>query len=297
MPRGQRPEKPYEGYPLFAHRNGRWAKKIAGVMRYFGMWEDHQSALARYLSEREDLLAGVTPRARVREQENVASVQYLCNHFLQTQENRSHRGEISTRTFGDYLRVGKLMVEFFGENKRASEVGPGDFRAFRKSFPKSWSLQSQSDVIQRVRTIFLYGVKNELISEVPKFGTDFQKSSASVLRKKKQAEVAKHGTLDLTAEQVRCLVDSAEGFLKPCILLGINAGFGNTDCSELTTKVVDLKSGWLDFPRPKTGVPRRVKLWPETIAAMQIYEAERPIPFDKQDSVRFFLTSQGRPTI
>ena len=51
------------------------------------------------------------------------------------------------------------------------------------------------------------------------------------------------------------------------ILLGLNAGLGNSDIGNLQKAHLDLKAGWLDYPRMKTGLPRRVPLWAETVAA------------------------------
>ena len=33
-----RPEKPFDGFPLYAHPSGNWAKKIRGKFHYFGRW-------------------------------------------------------------------------------------------------------------------------------------------------------------------------------------------------------------------------------------------------------------------
>ncbi len=298
MSNKSKPDKPYPEFPLFAHANGQWAKKIAGVMRYFGPWEDHECALGRYLSDRDELKAGVVPRSRVEAMKDVATVQYLCNRFLSAQNAKVGRGEVSVRSFGDYLPVCKMVVEFFGEKKLAAGMTPADFAAFRRSFPRDWSLQYQANIIQRVRTVFAFGVSEDLLSELPKFGSEFQKPSSLEIRKKRQAKALKDGTLDLTKDEIHELIASSTvPFLKPCILLGINAGFGNTDCSELTIKVVDLKTGWLDFPRPKTGIPRRVKLWPETVAALLEYQEHRVDPFDPEDAHRYFLSTHGRPLV
>lgn len=44
----QCPAKPSPDFPLFAHQNGQWAKKVRGKLCYFGPWSDPESALARY---------------------------------------------------------------------------------------------------------------------------------------------------------------------------------------------------------------------------------------------------------
>jgi hypothetical protein len=59
----------------------------------------------------------------------------------------------------------------------------------------------------------------------------------------------------------------ADATLKAMILLGINGGLGNTDISELVHAAVNLDTGWIDYPRPKTGVARRFPLWDETVAS------------------------------
>lgn len=74
------------------------------------------------------------------------------------------------------------------------------------------------------------------------------------------------------------------------ILLGVNAGYGNNDCATLTIAAIDLKNGWLTYARPKTGVSRRAKLWPETVAALKASLKKRPEPKSEDDAPLFFIT-------
>ena len=57
-----RPAKPNPDFPLYAHKSGRWAKKISGKTRFFGPWRDPDGALRRYLTEKEDLEGGRKPQ-------------------------------------------------------------------------------------------------------------------------------------------------------------------------------------------------------------------------------------------
>lgn len=78
------------------------------------------------------------------------------------------------------------------------------------------------------------------------------------------------------------------------ILLGINCGFGNADCGKLPKDALDLAGGWVNFPRPKTGIPRRCPLWPETVAALRDALARRPEPKDPALAGLVFVTKYGK---
>jgi hypothetical protein len=46
-----RPAKPTPDFPLFAHGNGQWAKKVKGAFRYYGPWADPNAALSKYRAD------------------------------------------------------------------------------------------------------------------------------------------------------------------------------------------------------------------------------------------------------
>jgi len=56
-----------------------------------------------------------------------------------------------------------------------------------------------------------------------------------------------------------------------------------------------LEDGWVEFPRPKTGVQRRCPLWPETVEALKAAVAERPEPKGDDAADLMFVTRYGRP--
>jgi hypothetical protein len=46
--KSKKPEKPYAGFPLFAHATGSWVKKIRGTFHYFGPWNEPDAALEKF---------------------------------------------------------------------------------------------------------------------------------------------------------------------------------------------------------------------------------------------------------
>ncbi len=96
-----------------------------------------------------------------------------------------------------------------------------------------------------------------------------------------------------TADELRGLIDAAGVPMRAMILLGLNAALGNQDVGTLPMKALDLKAGWLDYPRPKTGVPRRCPFWKETVEAIQEAIGKRPAPKNPEHTDWVFVTKYG----
>jgi integrase len=280
-----KPAKPYPDFPLFPHATKRWAKKIRGKLFYFGPWEDPDGALAKYLEQKDTLHAGRTPRAEAGD----VTVKDVANAFLNHKQALLDSGELSSRMWAEYKEVCDLAVSRFGKGRRADDLGPEDFAAFRTGLSKRWGPVRLGNAIQRTRSVFKYALEAGLIDQPIRFGPGFVRPSKKVLR----VHRAGQGPKLFTAEEIRRLIHAADIPLKAMTLLGVNCGLGMADCGKLPLAAVNLDTGIIDLPRPKTGIPRRCPLWPETVQAIREALAKRPQPKDEADAALVFLTARG----
>lgn len=281
-----KPSKPYKDFPLFAHATKRWAKKIKGKLHYFGPWYDPDGALSRFLDQKDDLYAGRKPRKRG----EGLTMRELCNRFLTAKQHQLDTGEIVWHTFSDYKKTTDRLISVIGKNRLVADLAADDFAELRTDIAKTRSVVSLGNEINRVRVVFNFGYQNHLIDQPVRYGSAFKRPSKKVLRKERN----KNGKRMFEAAEVRAMIDAAGKRLQAMILLAINCGFGNADCGTLPLNAVDLGRGWIDYPRPKTGIERRCPLWDETIDALREVIETRPTTKDEADADLVFITARGQ---
>jgi integrase len=310
-----KPKKPYSDFPLTPHASGKWMKKIRGTIYYFGQWakrvdgvlqrvegDGAKEAEAEYNAVRDDLHAGRTPRTKG----DGLTVADLCNRFLTAKLRKVEAEELTSRLFAEYKEVTDLCVSAFGANRLVDDLAADDFAALRATMAKKWGPVRLANSITRTKSVFKFGYESGLMDRPVRYGPEFVKPDKAALRRHRAKKPARM----FEAEELRALIDSktvkidaGEELVKPdaalraMILLGVNCGFGNMECANLMFAGMDLDGGWIDFPRPKTGIPRRCPLWPETVEAIRAAVAVRPKPGDYPDCGRVFLTLRGNSFI
>jgi integrase len=198
-------------------------------------------------------------------------------------------GELSPRTWDGYKAACDHVVAAFGKGRLVTDMDPDDFAGLRNRLARRLGLHGLGTHIQCVRCVFKHAFDAGLVPSPIRFGPGFKRPSKKTLRLHRAAQ----GPKLFTAEEVRHLIDAAGPAMKAMLLLGINGGFGNTDCGRLPLSAVDLDGAVIDFPRPKTGISRRCPLWPETVQAIRDALAGRPAPKDPGNAGLVFITQRG----
>ncbi len=298
-----KPTKPSKSFPLTAHNNGQWCKKIRGKIHFFGTWENPQAALDAYLRVAANLHAGRQPRQPSLCGDDI-TVKNVCNNYLTYQQSKVEAGEISPQWFDDCSRTVRDFARFFGVGRIVDDIRPADFEQYRqKLLHRGISGQTGLGVyaldrsVVIVKAIFNHAYDVELIDNPVKFGKSFQRSSSKSKRKSRSKNQIQNGKRLFELSEARALIKASQVPLQAMILLGLNAGFGNADCAGLPITAIDFKKAVIEFPRPKTGIDRVVPLWPETYTALKQAIASRPKPAEAEFENLVFLTAQGKPWV
>src|SRR5262249_37758149 len=159
----------------------------------------------------------------------------------------------SPRTWADYRAATDLLVGAFGKQRVVADLGPDDFATLRNKMTRKWGPVRVRDFVQRIRSVFKHGFDAGLMATPMRFGPGFARPSKKTMR----LERARKGPRMFEARELVKVLALAPMPLEAMIFLGINCGFGNSDCGLLPLSALDLEHGWVNYHRPKTGIHRR----------------------------------------
>ena len=169
-----------------------------------------------------------------------------------------------------------------------ADIDADDFRRLRAKMSRKWGPVTLGNVIRRARVVFKFAWDNGLVDRPVRYGQHFKPPTKKTLRLHRAGQ----GMKLFAADEIRLLLGASGKHMRAMILLGINCGFGNADCGRLPLTALDLDGGWVNYPRPKTGINRRCPLWPETVQAIRDTLAERRTPKDPNHDALVFITQR-----
>jgi integrase len=263
--------KKADKFPLFKHPRGYWCKTVLGKHKYFGKVVDDPSgkaALKLWLQRKDYYLAGLEPPAC---EDDAISVKYICNKFLAAKEARLESGNLSKRTFDELKEVCEFFMSVVPGGIEAKNLAPQHFEKFLAALQSRYKAPaSRGKRVGIIRSVFKYGYDNRLIERPTHFGSEFKKPTAKTYREHRNTI----GDRSFSNAEVKALLAVATVQEKAMVLLGLQAGFGNTEISELPKTAIN--GDWVQWPRAKTAINRLVPLWKETKSALRAVVAQTP---------------------
>jgi integrase len=278
------PVKPHPDFPLYPHRSGQWCKKIKGQAHYFGSWRrDPQgnAAFDLYRHELPYLLRDEKPPPLNSAGFKLADV---VNLWVGRKKERMDAGKLSPLAYKHYHDVGRDVLRHLGEESPA-EVSRSGFESLRASFEARLGAEALLNDMNSVVSMFKLASKHGIVSRLPDLDECFERPTSLQLRAAQEAA----GARMFTVAEFNKMLKAADVNFRAMLMLGLNGALGNSDLSEMTLDTFRKEPGWLNYPRHKTAMRRRIPLWPETTAAVEAAIAKRQSPLDESEARLLFI--------
>lgn len=284
--------------PLRIASNGQWSKNVGGKRRTFGSVLDvsRAEAEARLYAYLADVSVGRDPRPI---DAGRTTVEDVVSRFVADLEARVRAGEVESKTLASRTRYVRDAGRAIGLDRKVAALRPRDFAAARRRLVALREPVSVNLAVSAMRSAFRWAHEvDDLIDALPAYGDSWKPLPRAALRRGRRGKGFPGGRRHFHPEEVRALLEAASPLMRAAILLGVSAGMLAADLAVLRADQVDLERGWIDDLRPKTGVPRRAPVWPETREAILAWRADH----ERRGDVRakgaerlLLVTRTGRP--
>lgn len=260
-------------FPLTLHTTGQYCKKVKGKMYHFG--SDKKAAIQRYLVQA-TYLYGHQENLQKPTGDNMMLKQ-LCDMYLKCQYSKLQANDLTASHHNEQIGSLNKLKAFLGQNIDINNISTLDLQNYKRRIQKSHVSVCRLNLhISIMKALFHWARKNDVLANIPNIDAV---SRGNIVHQEK---------FTFDSEQINKLLSDADVKMRAMIWLGLNCGFGCTDCSELKWTDLDLVNTRVKLPRRKTGISRDLPLWPETVEALE------KIP---RTGKLVFYTSRGNPYI
>lgn len=281
---------PDADFPLRRHEASKqFYKTIRQRAVYFGVLSDPETALERYRNFIEG--RGKLTNAEVEANKAPGSITLEdgVNQFLGAKLKLVQNNELSSRSLQDYTLTCGRLLRVLGHDRDVATIEAGDLTKLRDDIAKTRGFVAMATELQRSKTFFKWLFDNEKISVPIRTAIALKGPAKKNLRVERNSKPKRM----FEAAEIRKMLAVASFQLRAMILLGINAGYGNSDLSELPESAIDFESGYIDYPRSKTGAKRRCPMWPETATALRLAIEKRYPGVVPEAAGKVFVTRWG----
>jgi integrase len=241
-------------FPLTLHPTGQYCKKIRGHIYYFG--SDKKEALQSYLDQA-IFLHGYDNNSQISANGNMLLKQ-LCDMYLKYQHTKLLAKNLSARHYNDQIGSLNKLMDFLGESCKIKNISTLSLQNYKRRLQKHYGSVCRLNLhISIMKAMFHWARKNDILKNIPNIDAI------------SRGKVIHQDRFTFSSEQIKKLLVFSDIKMKAMIWLGLNCGFGCTDCACLKWTDLDLDNARVKLSRRKTGIYRDLPLWPETIASLQ----------------------------
>ena len=209
-------------FPLTLHPTGQYCKKIKGHIYYFG--SDRKKALENYLDQaiflhgyNNTLLKSVYGNMTLKE---------ICDIYLKYQHTKLQADNLTVRHHNDQIRSLKKLKDFLGENCRIKSITTLNLQNYKRSLQKHYSSVCRLNLhLSIMKAMFHWAKKNDILKNIPNIDAI------------SRVKVIHQHRFIFNSKQINRLLSLADIKMQAMIWLGLNCGFGCTDCAYLKSKV------------------------------------------------------------
>lgn len=166
----------------------------------------------------------------------------LCDLYLQYQYLKVQANALTARHHNEQIASLKKLMSFLGQARKIGEISTLDLQSYRRKLQKAYSTAHRMNLhISIMKAMFHWAMKNDVLNSIPNIDAV---SRGKIVHKQRQT---------FSPEDIRQLLGAADIQMRAMIWLGLNCGFGCTDCAELKWNNLDFVNGRVELARKKLG--------------------------------------------